>query len=790
MENIPTTVVKSKTLGRVGPSGPTDTDILIVGEAPGAEEVKRGMPFVGASGRELTHILTEAGIDRDRCRLINTTPYRPENNKIDTFFVGKRTAQKLELNEFCGRYLSSEMLEGIGLLEDEIQRCQPNVILALGNTALWALTGVDGIGRWRGSIMEARIARPDGTPFKVVPTYHPAGVLRQWSWRSIVVADCNRASRESQYPEIRKPPENYITAPTFKAAQDWFTELVNEVMVHETTVSCDIETTKHKWITCIGIGHKDLGVLVVPFCYETGENYWTEAEEYELVATLRFVLTHPNMRVVGQNFLYDMQYIARYWGFKPNCTFDTMLAHHTAYAGMPKGLDFLSSLYLDWHCNWKGQGFSVGGDRLWIYNADDVRITRELEEPLWTALERSGTEEPFANQMSFVDPVFAMELRGVRVDMRKREEVTKETEEEIERLKNYMEVALGHPINPRSSPQMQKLFYHDFGLPVIYDRKTGRPTCNEDALRKFGKQEPLLKPITDAIIKQRQLGVLKNTFLEAPVDHDERIRCSYNIGGTETFRFSSSQSVFDTGTNLQNVPPFVRKLFIPDEGMMLVDCDLDRADLQVVVWEADDEELKNILREGVNIHTENAKTIFGVSTPTEVQYKQAKMGVHATNYGARPRTLAIALGVTVKEAEAFQKAWFKAHPGLWAWRERVENSLLTTRMVRNRFGYRRYYFDRIENLLPEALAWIPQSTVANVINLGMRKVFDSVPAAELLLQVHDSIVFQCPLESYLETTQAVIEALRVPIPYSDPLVIGVGAKASAVSWGDVKEVEL
>jgi DNA polymerase I-like protein with 3'-5' exonuclease and polymerase domains len=111
-------------------------------------------------------------------------------------------------------------------------------------------------------------------------------------------------------------------------------------------------------------------------------------------------------------------------------------------------------------------------------------------------------------------------------------------------------------------------------------------------------------------------------------------------------------------------------------------------------------------------------------------------------------------------------------------------------MVRNRFGYRRYYFERIESLLPEALAWIPQSTVANVINIGMRRVYDQVPQAELLLQVHDSIVFQCPKPNWEDTTRQVLKCLEVTVPYDDPLVIGVGCKVSDKSWGDVEETEL
>jgi len=153
--------------------------------------------------------------------------------------------------------------------------------------------------------------------------------------------------------------------------------------------------------------------------------------------------------------------------------------------------------------------------------------------------------------------------------------------------------------------------------------------------------------------------------------------------------------------------PNVRKMFIPDPGMIIGDFDLAQADAQVVAWEANDEELKAIFRDpSADLHAENAKTIFGKLT--DKYRKLAKAGVHATNYGSGARTLASALGITVHEAERFQRRWFEAHPGIKEWHQRTLHSLQTKRMVTNAFGFRRYYFDRIEGLLPEALAWVPQ----------------------------------------------------------------------------------
>ena len=234
--------------------------------------------------------------------------------------------------------------------------------------------------------------------------------------------------------------------------------------------------------------------------------------------------------------------------------------------------------------------------------------------------------------------------------------------------------------------------------------------------------------------------------------------------------------------------PNIRKLFIPDPDHIIFDCDLKQADAQVVAWEADDDELKAIFRDpGADLHAENAKTIFGYSDKKKRQL--AKTGVHATNYGASARAVAIALGITIREAELFQLAWFKAHPGIRDWHRRVENDLAVSRSVRNTFGYWRYYFDRIEGILPQALAWIPQSTVALVIDHGLVNLDENVPEVDLLLQVHDSLVFQIHKKHVPSILPKVRDNLLITVPYNDPLIIPVDCAMSEKSWGDVEKID-
>jgi len=159
--------------------------------------------------------------------------------------------------------------------------------------------------------------------------------------------------------------------------------------------------------------------------------------------------------------------------------------------------------------------------------------------------------------------------------------------------------------------------------------------------------------------------------------------------------------------------PNVKKMFVPDEGYTIIDADLEKADAQIVAWESGDEELKQIFREGLNLHIENAKMIYGLSHVEKSSeqgspYHRAKQGVHLTDYGGKARRLAEVLGVTVHEAEIFQKRWFSAHPRILAWHKRIQIELKQYRKVVNPFGFERFYFDRVESIFTEALAWVPQ----------------------------------------------------------------------------------
>jgi len=242
--------------------------------------------------------------------------------------------------------------------------------------------------------------------------------------------------------------------------------------------------------------------------------------------------------------------------------------------------------------------------------------------------------------------------------------------------------------------------------------------------------------------------------------------------------------------------PNLRRLILPDPGYVLVDCDLSGADAQVVAWEADDQELKAAFRAGLKVHRKNFEDMWGRPFTAQDEkiplkgrrytpYDEMKRAVHATNYGAADRTVAITLGWTVSEANSFQGRWFNLHPGIREWHKRTERELQLTRTIYNKFGYRIVFFDRVDGLLPEALAWTPQSTVGLVCSRAAVNL-SRIWWVQVLLQVHDSVAFQLPIKKFTPSNMALIrDALTVLVPYPDPLTIPWGIKASVKSWGDL-----
>ena len=823
-------------------SGLTPARIAFVAEAPGKDEefnermwltdpgwaqrqrLLRG-PLVGRSGEEFDTWLDEVGLDRNQVFLSNVSKYRPEDNDIENFLtIKKKKGRPPEITP------GVEIREGLRELRDELDAIQPDVVVPMGNAALWALTGNWGITSWRGSILP-RATHCGGLdpftsrPFKVIPTYHPAAILRQYTWRNAALHDVRRAVKEMHRGhEMWYPQWDYIIRPSFDKVMETIAFLKYRAEIAPLPLATDIET-RHGTIACIGLGWSKLDAICIPFLdwSKPDRSYWTVLEERQIVFALRELLSLPNVQIIGQNFIYDIQYIAKEWGIAPRVFFDTMIAMHVCFPGIPKGLDYISSICCDWHQYWKDEGKNfdaeVGDyDRYWIYNCRDLSATFESWEVLADALTQLGKWPQFNFQMYDLFPVVrGMVFRGIGFNQQLRAKLFSDISEHIAARQGLLNTLVGRPVNANSPPQLKDLFYKEFGQKRIISMKTGNPTCDEDALNLIAKREPILKVICGCINEIRALRSAQGVVMTR-TDADGMLRTSYNIAGPKTFRFSSSENAYGGGGNLQNITegrtsdytglqlPNLRCLLTPpapDEG--LLDADLQKADLYVVVWEAEDEGLKAALRKGLDLHLVNARDVYNLNLPddelvdgTEVceehkkryptQRKNCKNGIHATDYGARPPKLAKLLGCSVHEADLFQRRWFAAHPGFKRWHERVMAQINKDRSVTSKFGYTIHFFDRIEDCFTEALAWVPQNTVAIVINKILVNLETLKPRVKNRLQTHDSFTASFKHALFPNILQEIHPLTKIVVPYDDPLVIPMGYKYSTVSWGDCKSI--
>ena len=359
---------------RIDPSVPTDgLPIAFLGEAGGDTESLLNKVFVGPSGGLLWHMTKSAGIDLNQAWLGNVFLHQLPNNEVQSWCHNAAEAKKarpppelkhlrpwLTIAVAPAAYLKPEYLWHLEELRQSLLAYKPNLVLALGNTAAWALLGLTGIRKMRGTVCESTLI----PGLKVIPTFHPAAVLRMYDQMPVVVTDFIKARAQMDTPEFNPPAREIWLNPTVSDLGEWAGKYVHPRDI----LSFDIETG-HGFITCIGFSTDAGNGLVIPFIDKAkpGYAYWKTLED-ELFA-MKFIyslLAGPfpkkSFEKLAQNGLYDCQWIWRKWKM-PVYGFchDTMLLHHALQPELPKGLDFLGSIYTNeraWK-TWRPRGQEV-----------------------------------------------------------------------------------------------------------------------------------------------------------------------------------------------------------------------------------------------------------------------------------------------------------------------------------------------------------------------------------------------------------------------------------------------
>ncbi len=562
----------------IGTSGPRDARIAIVGESYGADEAFSNKPFIGMSGKDLTALLTETGISRNEVFLTNVVNEKPLNNDMWNFFYPTEEAKLLKIESTRGLYPKPNVEEGIENLRQQLAIVKPDLVIGFGNYALWALTDdcfdlgyshkrrtPKGIGKWRGSQLHCSDYMGG---FNLLPTYHPAAALKNRPWRYLIRHDLGTRVKKALANDWEEPKYDFIIRPTISQAVAWLNStLLRLDLKVPLEMAVDLETRGGQ-IACIGLSTYRLAAICIPFmCIEDQEGYWSREEELIIVDLLRKVLLHPNLRIIGQNFLYDAQYTSLQWQIIPEVYGDTMILHHLCWPGTPKGLSYLSSLYCLYHRYWKDEGkewtSKMPEEQLWIYNCKDAVTTFEIHAEERKLIKLLNLEEQADCQMQQFPMLLEMMLRGTRIDLKARATLAKELKETSEAYAEYFNEHIPEktlPRKPKASPwwtspkQQMELFYDILGLTPIKSRKTKQPTVDDEALEMIGNRKPVLRQLTRSLQEYRSIKIFKKNFVDAEIEPNGRMKCFFDPTGTKTFRLSSSKNAFDRGANLQTIP--------------------------------------------------------------------------------------------------------------------------------------------------------------------------------------------------------------------------------------------
>ncbi len=762
----------------VGPSGPLDAEIVLIGEIPASQEFLKGKPFVGEAGDYLTMLLQSAGLDRESFYITNVVKERAPGYKIENVPYERLV------------YWKKVLVEELNAL--------PNVkaLVPLGNTALNAVAGRNGIFNYRGSVLEPLPIIKHNCI--VLPTLHPSIMHYDYEQWPLIVADFSKL-RGFWSQGWTLPPLTFklVTRPNLA---NFLSVLQGFLASPEKILTLDVETP-HNLLSCIGIAWSRTEAISIPFFWGNGSNYWSEVEEEIVWKTLAEIL--PQLNITNQNFLFDWQVLREHGIVLKMPTFDPMLMHHCLYSTMRHKLDLITSIYTDIpfykkdEKEEKGSALKAGQEQNhWIYNCKDACAALWSIEELKKELEEEKMMDFYIKfYAELFEPIYQMNLSGVRINKDALREHRKNSVIRLAQLTEEINQAAGHPVNIQSPLQVKNFLLKDLGLSGYKKRGTeGGVSMDEKNLIKMAHKFKIDIPLK--IVEGRKIAKELGLFSEDNIYDGDRIKTQFSLGRTDTGRLASKKGIGRQGMNLQNVkrsPGGIgpRRFFIPEEGYKIGSADQKQADARVVAWLSKDP-LMIATAESGEIHLRNSENLYGTRVPKDdPRYHIAKTLVHAGNYAIGKFRFAVEANVSSQEAEAYLELYHKTYPGIRGFfHEYIKEQIKTTRFLYNPFGRRIPFFGRFnDDTFKAGYAYIPQSTVGDINKLALKFISKHFKP---MLELHDGSLFSIPPKGHAlqEAIEVFKEGYNIEfeiwgIKHKIPIDISIGD-----NWADLIPVEV
>ena len=769
--------------------------LMVIGEALGAQEVYDGLPFVGRAGNLLSETFQKLGIIEQHCYITNTARCRPPGNRAPT-----AEEQRLCMAAHAEKDLPPQD--------------PPKFILLLGAVALKAVLGLQKITERRGIWVDSTYF---GHPVKVLPTFHPANILRKPELYPTFEGDI-RLVKNAVY-NIRAPEGPEIHREMINSRERYL-GWMNFLADFDGPIASDIETTGLKFYEdeicsiayAIEQGGKYYGIaFLVKFSRLTEEqNKWWMADfdDSEIYEAHRKV-TDRELGIDYHNSGFDALF-KWFRGFNVKIRHDTLDGHLIVDETTPHGLKFLVSNNFAAKAGYQADILeAVGGkaadickappEILLPYNCEDTVSTRRLDhEVLVPRMIEDGMKDFYQNHaMPLKRTLARMKFRGFLVD---RERVISKSESYRERVKEKEEElfsTVGKRFKYTSQAQLTAVLFNDLKLPIIKQTDKGAPSTDKETLEELSKRHPVPK----MVLGVRHLKKNLSTYLDGWDGDDERPekpggilqwldknnRChpDFLTHGTISGRLAAREP------SLLNIPrdPDIRMNFMAPFGWKLLDFDYSQAELVLLAYLAQDDDfiqacmttdLHQTVMDKLLSKSVALKERFAAMTPKDLR-NVAKSVNFRKAYRGGPAGLADQLKLSVEETTAWYQEWDSAFPKVPMWWKDKEIEWRTWGYIQGVYGRRKHfppafdestvaYYDRLSANFP------CQNGVADTTNRSLflidqcferlfgwtpKKIYE-VPG--LVLAVHDNIIGEAPDELVDDIRKIMETIMSLPVP--------------------------
>jgi len=787
--------------------------IMLIYDCGTDEDVASGQAITGYSDSTLTKLYKAVGIH--------------DNDVYRTLLIKERG----DLKDWKENIpLVTQQYKDV--LKGEIQSIQPNIIVPLGELSFHYLTSLNGIFKFRGSILPA-LSDLTSKPTRVIPILGPNPYLNN-DPKLLFISRLD-FSKVEKYQNANGPIQdvgNVWIAKDSSSLRNYF-----ERQYHKCDwFVFDIETY-FGIPTCIS------------FCFDGEESVTVPLIDWNIPADTRVLMMQEVAKMlasskpkVNQNIKYDWKKCDR-WGYKVNnVAGDTIIAAVCLYPEFPKNLGFLTSIYTEMpYFKDEGKQYDPSAykrEQLYLYCAKDSLATYKIHKQQLEEMVEIGVK-PVYDKLMEVYPIYRkMDDNGIRIDDSVRDALGAKYESLFDMHVRKLSILCNKDINPLSPLQVRTLVYEELKYKKIRGVKTtkaGLESTDEESLEMLmwmgHSTYRNAKEILSTIIACRKLHKVLE-YLDTPIHTDGRMRCEFNLAGTENGRTSAGATTdnhlyikkkkitsMDLGRSFQTITKHgfsingetygkdIRSMFVPSYGYNFVECDLSQAEARVDAVLAKDFGILDIFDGPIGIHRLTGSWLYDCP-PDEIKknvlvdgvdrYHEAKTARHAFERNMHATRLMMMINQPIHKCEKILKTCIQKQPNIRdVFHREVRETLRNDRKLVAPNGRKRDFFGRYDDdMVNEGISMLPQAIVGDQLKFSFPATFKEATYARPLVEAHDGCLSEVPKGREIEFAKVFKKNVEIGIDFRRcslsrdyTLVIPMEAEWSDTSWERMVKLE-